>query len=908
MMQIKCGSDARRSEVKDNPKMNGIDYLEIHTVKLAEKVYSKPLIIVHCFRPVTGLTADNVLIKGGTRIQNVKAEWAHTASDLLSPPDNNKISSQESPIINVIENKENTLVIRSSSLGDFSTYELMLVKSRDDPGIPPENFDAVLSRTEFSFKVECPSDFDCTCKEEPQKTLEEIPVDYMAKDYTSFRKLMLDRMSLIMPDWKERNPADIGIMLVELFAYIGDHLSYYQDAVGTEAYLGTARKRTSTLRHARLLDYPVHNGCNARTWICVQAKQDATLPAKTVLLTGTEENNDTIVKVDDVELEVTKGAEAFETMYEIPLYKSKNEMSFYTWGETYCWLPTGSTSATLENTLDDVEVFVWENILNKNVSDNDDDKLIDYLARNFALDWLSRADITKNADDNEICIKFKNDNLTITKAGDKAILVINGIKTYEFKVLQKATKHVVKSSCLRVGDVIIFGEKEPASGDASPLSNCHAVLLTSVTTNIDELNKRKVIEIGWSQDDSLPFSLCLQKEGKSVSTVYGNVVLADHGYTKSEHLENVIESGKYYPSLSRKLLTHRGHDFEIMTGSGGSAASAFDYNVDEIKPDIYLTKDSKIWQPQRDLLSSDEFAREFVVEMETDGTAYIRFSNDNREEWVSQISAGRFTPFIATYRIGNGVRGNVGSYSIKRILFRGGKVTGDTIDKVFNPMAASGGKEPETMNSIRFHAPQAFRKQERAVTESDYEDVLKRHPQVQKAAVMKRWTGSWYTMFITIDRVGGLPINSDFEFEIVKFLEKYRLAGYDVEIQEPAYIPLKITLDICLKKGYFVGEVKEKLFKTFSNMVLEDGRKGFFHPDNFTFGQPLYLSKVYEAAMGVDGISAVIVNTFQRWGKTDNKELESGVIKVGGAEVIRLDNDPNFAEHGIIDFNFCGGM
>ena len=36
---------------------------------------------------------------------------------------------------------------------------------------------------------------------------------------------------------------DLGITLVELLAYVGDHLSYYQDAVATEAYLDTARQR-----------------------------------------------------------------------------------------------------------------------------------------------------------------------------------------------------------------------------------------------------------------------------------------------------------------------------------------------------------------------------------------------------------------------------------------------------------------------------------------------------------------------------------------------------------------------------------------------------------------------------------------------------------------------------------------
>ena len=66
-------------------------------------------------------------------------------------------------------------------------------------------------------------------------------IDYLAKDYASFRQLMLDHLALRVPGWTERSEADLGIVLVEILAYVADYLSYYQDAVATEAYLGTAR-------------------------------------------------------------------------------------------------------------------------------------------------------------------------------------------------------------------------------------------------------------------------------------------------------------------------------------------------------------------------------------------------------------------------------------------------------------------------------------------------------------------------------------------------------------------------------------------------------------------------------------------------------------------------------------------
>ena len=62
-----------------------------------------------------------------------------------------------------------------------------------------------------------------------------------------------------------RNVSDLGITLLELLAYEGDHLSYFQDAVANEAYLDTARQRSSAKKHARLVDYPMHDGRNGRS-------------------------------------------------------------------------------------------------------------------------------------------------------------------------------------------------------------------------------------------------------------------------------------------------------------------------------------------------------------------------------------------------------------------------------------------------------------------------------------------------------------------------------------------------------------------------------------------------------------------------------------------------------------------
>src|SRR5947199_3132059 len=81
-------------------------------------------------------------------------------------------------------------------------------------------------------------------------------VDYMARDYESLLAAMYAQIPAKLRQWKDfTNEADFGNVLLELFAHIGDILSYYQDRVANESLLGTARTRRSVLEHLRLIGY-----------------------------------------------------------------------------------------------------------------------------------------------------------------------------------------------------------------------------------------------------------------------------------------------------------------------------------------------------------------------------------------------------------------------------------------------------------------------------------------------------------------------------------------------------------------------------------------------------------------------------------------------------------------------------
>ncbi len=337
-----------KSAVLKNPLVNGIDYLEVldhEALQLGDSPRQRTL-LVHCLNPIDPLAADwnrsNVLIEGGESITGITADWVAPAKSPPLP----QTTPQEQQYFTTLSDAANVLVIRTSQAGDFSPYTLRLVNdaatAEQDPFEITEvltSFDPQLAEVEFSFKVECGPDFDCAPQSPncPPAAQTPPPINYLAKDYGSFRTLMLDRLSQLLPNWGGSSEADLGVALAELMAYVGDHLSYQQDAVATEAYIETARSRISLRRHAFLVDYHVHDGCNARAWVRLQVSGSAGVPVfldrnltrfytttpgppvnLTVGVPGAEANAETAL---------ANGVVVFQPMCDAVLYPELNQIS-----------------------------------------------------------------------------------------------------------------------------------------------------------------------------------------------------------------------------------------------------------------------------------------------------------------------------------------------------------------------------------------------------------------------------------------------------------------------------------------------------------------------------------------------------------------------------------------------------
>src|SRR5437764_10336895 len=105
-------------------------------------------------------------------------------------------------------------------------------------------------------------------------------IDYLARDYNSFRQALVNLIPAKLPEWTDRSEADFGIVLLELTAYIADILSYYQDRIANEAFLSTAQERRSVIQHLRLIGYELAGAAPAAARLSLVIAATQTGPAE----------------------------------------------------------------------------------------------------------------------------------------------------------------------------------------------------------------------------------------------------------------------------------------------------------------------------------------------------------------------------------------------------------------------------------------------------------------------------------------------------------------------------------------------------------------------------------------------------------------------------------------------------
>ena len=871
-----------------DPQRNGIDYVEIDPTDHAHLwiVFLRPV-------PAGGYgfpaSPSGIAISGGVRITGVEV----VSASVVAP---------------------DRLEVRVDRAGDHSPYVLTLGHPLLDPP---------LSQVAISFTATCPTGVDCRTDDDcPPDPLDEPSIDYLARDYSSFVRLLTDVASARHGSFTDGNAADLAETLLELFGYTGDQLAYFQDAAATEAYLDTARQRRSVRRHSRLVDYRVHEGRNAATWVALTVASDGILPQATPLLTRvgsplTAGGGVPGVLIDPFWLQrddpeqferhpALADAVVFETAHAQAVSPLNNELQIHTWGNDDCALGRGAQDAWL---------FATKGLRAKLPVLADGDFLVFEEVRGTSGEgWPADADPDR-----------------------RVVVRLEGVP--------EVTEDALYSANLGT--------------EVDPVSGITQLALQRWTGGA----RLPLVHVRWRRADALAIPLCLSatttdgRQLRSISVARGNVVAADHGRTVGEHVGPVAPGlSPVQLRLTRGPLTQEAppvdgrrnnqdgrptsgrHDLLGAPGESVPAAA--------VRVTTATGGSGPVWTPVPDLLDSTPFDRHLVAEpggpvSGTDGLATPPIADADTGSAGPGLSLGagailRFgdqtygadpeagldpatVDYHAIYRVGVGPAGNVGRDTLVHVV--GPPAVAPTwpqITAVRNPLAAIGGTAPESMAEARVAAPVAFAvDQLRAVTEHDYSDAVLDLASVRSAVATFRWTGSWLTVFVGVDPVdprdlvplsdGRFALEPGLARQVAVRLDQFRQAGYDLELRPPVFVPLDVVVDVCVATGHFRTQVLEEVRRALGRTGRGERPAPFFDQSRWSFGQPLWLSSLYSAIEAVPGVDSVEVRRLRRLGQPDNGELALGELVVGPWEIVRCDDDPDFQEHGVLTVTGHGG-
>ena len=935
--------DARRRTLGERHG-NGLDGVEVRDG-------GRRLLAYFFEHPPRGLHPGNIRIEAPRGGRAVRAVEVHRAEEI-------------DPEI------EDRLVVELDHPGSAGYYLLRIVERRPDgtPGWRPyRGIDPRYAQARFVFDVDAPRPPILSAPGGAPAAAD--PVSYIYRDYAGLRQLMLDRLAVTMPDWTEQHEPDILITLVELLAYLGDDLSYYQDAVATEAYLQTARNRVSIRRHARLVGYRLHEGCNARAWVCVNVTSPVSLPLDHVrfaaaggwvgdgppVLDASTFPADTLASFQQyTPLAVQPGTRRREPVAH--LLPAHNAIELWSWGERDSHLAAGATSAVLTDgsppsstggtpqrslRLRAGDVIILEQTedplapgsgsadpaLRQAVRLTGARRLTDPLFQQPLLEvrWAPEDALGFN-------LAVRAGDIPCCQAHGNVVLAANGVAETDNKMSAPKLTRAGLSYATPFPDPRVVARHQGRAlrslypewcGQVSewrlqasrgtPLSEAQLASLR-LQVGIRELEHLGLTG-GWSGLDETARAE-LEAEALAELLARADRLLAGRR-RRLEFLARLAESGGPLEDVViEELAEDWGQELTASVraghpGSWGPATTVITQDPRAALPvlrlQLQLADDAgETWAPALDLIGAAPANHVFVAEVDDQGIAELRINDPPAAATLS-----------AFYWVGNGASGNAEIEAINALVWTpsgsaGGAVPSPPsgISTIRNPLPATGGTDAETIAAAKLAIPGAFTVgQQRALTTQDYATLATAVPGVRRAAAELRFTGSLTIVDVAIQPVLGEDPTAELLAEVRRSLAAMRKIGQLVRVVPPRYRPLVVALDVTLDPTAIRREVAHHLARLLSNSWLPDGTRALFNPANLAFATRVYSSPIIAAAHAVPGVASVTLTGFGFLDQPGAAASTSATpeLRIATLELPRLDNDPTQPEHGYALVSLEGG-
>jgi hypothetical protein len=750
-----------------------------------------------------------------------------------------------------------TLTLLAAEDGGFQTYVLQVTDTPADAG--PSRIDPFCNTLEFSFKQGCPSPFDCApdCDCPPEEGVD-YPVDYLARDFESFRNALSAYAAERYPDWEVNTPADFGAMVTELFAALGDEFAFVQDGLQREGYLETLRERRSFRQLARLLDFQPDPGQSANGLVVMRLYTGAIRPIGTVANL----------------IELQPGVRVWADQEDRPPIP-------FEVGQNLAQMVAGTPTYPLHTHWTDLAVY-------------QPDPSLPCLERGARELVLSNADL--------LSLPFPAAVLGNDIAG-----YWNG-KTLLIETRPDAPDEPVRRHLVTLDQPVEL-MSDPLTG-AGPLTRLHWRESDALPFGVDQGR-------AFVSANLVPVRAGAARIEDFVVGDSDTPVLAE--LPRSLERQGPMASDGYRPVIHRYSIgatAAEGLDWTRTFDTAGAVSYAPEAILRELDPDAGFApvSDWTLGDTPLSLAATDEAATIEsglygpVASFDRNGVRFVHRDYIGDPGYTLRFGDGTFgripndgDVFRLVWRSGPGRASNLPADTIARLTPPDGapaplRLLPAEVMGVRNPFAMTDGRDPQLLDVARRIAPAAFKALTfRAVRNADYRAQAERLDWVTQAGAVTRWTGAWATTFVSADPRGAFEISPPRLAELRARMGAVRQVGRPVVVRQPVFIPLDLRIAICVTPGYAFGDVSERVID-----ALSPQRHGFFDPDRFTFGQPLRRSDLEAAIAKVEGVRAVLDIAYRQRGQTDWTLFDTPQITAADNRILKVENDPDRPGQGSI--------
>jgi hypothetical protein len=724
--------------------------------------------------------------------------------------------------------------------GEPSVARYRLEVDPDAP--PPVAFDPLRTWILVRLRPECPDLGSCADPPAPPDVAKPSPVrDYRARDWRSLRRALLEFLRTLDPD-ADLSVADPTVALVELFAHAGDLLAYQQDRVATEAYLETARLRTSVRRHARLVDFPVRSGASARTFVHLSVSPNE---AAVDVVAG------------DVASDAFGSSLAFTLESDLTARDALGEVAIHDWGEDACCLPVGATGCVLVRPLPAdplgaawLEAGQWLAF-----------EVVDPLDRAMHARWTQRDPIQPWPTDPAAPAvpTFR------APLPSRVAQVVRLVEVAPFADPLRPPGLSLFRVSWRAEDALArpypVGIDRGAGGDE----------VTVVRANVVPAHHGRLVggppgaELAprpseGAGPDEPTAAWWLTAAG---TPRLGGAGLAFDAKGRPHRLDVTVSLPSGAPVDVNVLPT-------LLVAAPGALAVVVD--VDDHEPPVLRFCTGSVGQ-------APPAGSAVAVRYEVGGGTVGNVPANALRVLEHNTTAGTaFAPEFA---------------EVAAVTAR-------------NPSAASGGANPDPLDDVRRDAPEAFAASpRRAVLPADHAAAAAASPVVQRAIARRVWAGAWPVITTVVDLLVNDLTSTEgaaARAGLQVTLDGLRMLGTEAAVVSGTPVGLFLAIEVCLRPGAVPETVRAEILAKLRPGT--DDRPGLFHPSRLLLGDAVYTSAVVAAVAALPAVDAVAVNEARRLNEPAGTLHH--VLTFGPAEVPVLDDDPARPDHGRLSLSLRG--